>query len=514
MSCCGSGSCIWTSRIAPCSTSRPLCLARGSTKSFITSDATCGITPQPLHTTCSAPVSRSSSAACTTTPSRRSRSASWPRFPRKAAWKRYRPSIGARSSWKSATPSYPSPLTSQLSASTSSMPRPAARRRIRMSRMLRRAAFAALLALTAFGAARTAWGACADMGGGVGGTGAVARGGVGGTGISDTPTAIGVVGVITEFASVCVNGLEIHYDPGTPVTINGRSASAKQLAVGQVVAVEAQSAAGRLAARSIAVLRVLEGPVTRVDADAQTVFVMGQPVRVTGETAGAAQKQQLAELGPGTTVQVSGYRNARGEIVASRLDVTPLHEHSAIGRMTRRDPRTGQIGGLSVSLADARSQEERDVLVSGRWDGARLRASAVVEDPSMRLLGRVERAVVESLVREPRRGDSLRVGEHEVRIRSNTRIQGGADALRIDQRVRVIGAPDRERGIAAERIEIPRPGGGAERRPGAGSERSEKERTDSSGPGRPERIERDNSGSGRVERPERSDRSGSNSGRH
>jgi len=397
-----------------------------------------------------------------------------------------------------------------------------------MSESIRRAARAALaaLAVAALGYAPLAWSACADMGGGVGGTGAVARGGVGGTGISDAPTAIGVVGTITEFASVCVNGLEIHYDQGTPVTINGRWASAKQLAVGQVVAVEAQSAAGRLAARSIAVLRVLEGPVTRVDADAQTVFVMGQAVRVTGETEGAAQRERLAALQPGTTVQVSGYRNARGEIVASRLDVAPSREHSAIGRMTQRDARTGEIGGLSVSFADARSQGERDVLVSGRWDGERLRASDVVADPSTRLLGRVERAVVESLVREPRRGDSLRVGDLEVRIRRDTRIEGGADALRIDQRVRVTGVPDRRRGIAAERIEIPRaaqgrPGrggeGGTERGPGAGSERErgERDRTDNSGPGRPERIDRlDNSGPGRVERPERSDRSGSNSGRN
>lgn len=379
-----------------------------------------------------------------------------------------------------------------------------------MLRHTARAALAALLALAALGAAPAAWSACADMGGGVGGTGAVAKGGVGGTG---APTTIGVVGVITEFASVCVNGLEIHYDDGTPVTINGQPGSAKQLALGQVVAVEAQASAGRLAARSIAVLRVLEGPVTRVDAAADTLFVMEQAVRVTDETRVAAPKPRLAALQPGMTVHVSGYRNARGDIVASRIDVgRPDDGHSAIGRMSQSDERTGEIGSLSVSLGDARLPGEGDVVVRGRWDGKRLRATAVVEDPAMRLLGRVDRAVVESLVREARRGDSLRVGELQVRIGRGTRIDGDPQ---VDQRVRVTGIPDRRSGIAAERIEVPRPERARSGVPGGRTDRGPRERTDTSGPDRLERIERpDNSGPGRVERPERSDRSGSNSGRH
>ncbi|HKA40196.1 MAG TPA: DUF5666 domain-containing protein [Burkholderiales bacterium] len=376
--------------------------------------------------------------------------------------------------------------------------------------MLRRAAFAALLVVAALGPAPAAWSACADMGGGVGGTGAVAEGGVGGTG---APTTIGVVGVITGFASVCVNGVEIHYDDGTPVTINGQPGSARQLARGQVVAVEAQTRVDRLAARSIAVLRVLEGPITRVEAAADTLFVMGQAVRVTGETEGATPGQRLAALQPGMTVHVSGYRNARGDVVASRIDVGRADdEHSAIGRMSRSDEGTGEIGSLSVSIGAARLPGESDVVVRGRWDGKRLRASAVVEDPAMRLLGRVDRAVVESLVREARRGDSLRVGDLQVRIGRGTRIDGDP---RVDQRVRVIGVPDRRSGIAAERIEVPRPERVRSGGPDGGTERGPRERTDTSGPDRLERIERpDNSGPGRLERPERSDRSGSNSGRH
>jgi uncharacterized protein DUF5666 len=396
-----------------------------------------------------------------------------------------------------------------------------------------------LAAIATLGVARVAWGACVEVEGGVGGTGVVAgqdarggtpaRGGVGGTGFSDDAApertdsgTLGVVGVITQFASVCVNGLEIHYDDGTPTTVNGRPARTAQLALGQVVAVEAMRGAGRLSARSIDILKVLEGPVTRSDPAARTVFVMGQAVRVTDETR-SAPGQRLAALKPGALVQVSGYRNARGEILASRIDTAPaLSEHSAIGRMRRRDAGSSELeGGLIVSLADARLPADRDVLVRGKWDGERLRARDVAVDPSARLLDRVERAVVESLVRESRPGESLRVGQFQVRISRSTRIEGAPGALEMDQRVRVTGATDRRRGIAAERIEIQRSGAalpgrggesGADRRSGTSGER---ERIDNSGPGRPERPDRlDNSGPGRVERPERIEREGSNSGRH
>jgi hypothetical protein len=240
---------------------------------------------------------------------------------------------------------------------------------------------------------------------------------------------------------------------------------------------------------------VLEGPVTRVDPDTRRLFVMDQVVRVTDDTL-LSEQGQLAALGPGATVEVSGYRNAHGEVVASRIDIaSPRSGHSVIGRMKQRDARTGEIGGLLVSLASGmRVEKESDVLVRGLWDGGQLRAGTIAGDPSMEMLGRVDHAVVESLVHEPRRGDRLRVGMLQVRVTKATRIDGAPAALRIDQSVQVTGVPDRRSGLAAERIRIT-PAGRiqplADRRPRPGDERAEKERRDSSPePGRPERMER------------------------
>lgn len=113
--------------------------------------------------------------------------------------------------------------------------------------------------------------------GGTGGTGAVAEGvdgtyfdqrhgDVGGTG---TPIlrpggtgGTGIVGTITGFASICVNGMEVHYGKDVPVSENGAPASSGHLAIGQVVAVEAFATQRGLQAGRISILNVFEGPLT------------------------------------------------------------------------------------------------------------------------------------------------------------------------------------------------------------------------------------------------------------
>lgn len=164
--------------------------------------------------------------------------------------------------------------------------------------------------------------------GGIGGTGAVA-GGVGGTGISNDNGGIGgtgIVGTITGFASICVNGVEVHFNKNVPVSENGIASSSARLAVGQVVAVEAFNTRRGLEAGRISILHAYEGPLTALPRDSMPMRVMGQPVRL------ANGAQVAAGLRPGDPVRVSGLRDARGEVVASRIDRAPgLKEASAIG---------------------------------------------------------------------------------------------------------------------------------------------------------------------------------------
>ena len=94
------------------------------------------------------------------------------------------------------------------------------------------------------------------------------RGGIGGTGITvqaEPPVGgiggTGIVGVITGFASICVNDVEIHLDAKTPVNDNGVDVPAGKLAVGQVVAVRASGFGQEVMANRIALVHVAVGPV-------------------------------------------------------------------------------------------------------------------------------------------------------------------------------------------------------------------------------------------------------------
>jgi hypothetical protein len=80
---------------------------------------------------------------------------------------------------------------------------------------------------------------------GIGGTGHTPLDGIGGTGqkllksIGGTGQKLAIVGVVTGFASICVNGEEVHFEDSTSVTVNGAPSKTADLAVGQVVSITA-----------------------------------------------------------------------------------------------------------------------------------------------------------------------------------------------------------------------------------------------------------------------------------
>lgn len=144
---------------------------------------------------------------------------------------------------------------------------------------------------------------------GIGGTGATAGGmrsadrGIGGTGI---------IGVITGFASVCLDGREVALDDAVPVLVDGERASATALRAGQLAVVEAAGTSTALQARSVAVRHEVSGPVEAVAADG-ALRVAGQRVAISGETWGGVPR-------PGEWVAVSGLRRPDGVIAATRID--------------------------------------------------------------------------------------------------------------------------------------------------------------------------------------------------
>ena len=265
--------------------------------------------------------------------------------------------------------------------------------------------------------------------GGMGGTGApLASGGIGGTGAPQQEGGMGgtgIVGTITGFASVCVNGLEVHFDPATPVSDNGRPAGVASLAIGQVVAIHALPSARGWVARSIDILNLLEGPITRVSGDAGRIEVMGRPVRSDAATrlAGLASLEAAA---PGALLKVSGYRDGAGVVLATRIEaVRELPEASVIGFASRAGTGAQEISGLPVQSATALPLPPGgEMLARGVWEDGRLRITDRRSDPSLPFAGQVAHLVVEGVAMAHPAGHGLRLGGFDLEVAPDSAAMG------------------------------------------------------------------------------------------
>ncbi|MDX2169071.1 MAG: DUF5666 domain-containing protein, partial [Deltaproteobacteria bacterium] len=236
--------------------------------------------------------------------------------------------------------------------------------------------------------------------------------GVGGTGVSASGER-GVIGTITGFASICVDGVELHYDDATRVRIDGAAARVADLAVGQVVEVVAGGADDALRASEVSVRHVVVGPVTRVLAEADAIEVIGQTVRLSATTRGdAGGAARVADFPLGAVVQVSGLRQADGAIAASQVRLAAGDVARLSGPLSLDAAGGAAIAGTRIAgLADDLAAASDEVRVSGRWDGDVLRATAVEPLPRLPFDGRVARVQIEGFA-SPAGADRVRVGAY------------------------------------------------------------------------------------------------------
>lgn len=309
--------------------------------------------------------------------------------------------------------------------------------------LLRAACVAALLGAAAFTPATAQTGdvcAAASLNnpearlagaGGMGGTGITAgAGGMGGTGtVADVVPGsggmggTGIVGIITGFASICVNGVEVHYDAKTPVAVNGQPGAPRDLAVGQVVAVNARAVGNRLEASGIGVIDAVAGPITRINAAAREIQVMGQNVRTQG-----AAGSDLSTLQVGAVARVAGHRAQNGDVIATRID-SGSGAASVLGTVTRVEADAVMVNGTRVNLGGRGTQGINvgsEVFAAGEWSGGALRAQRVDAQPVRNAIARNERAILEGYIRG-KTTQTINIGGVNVRVDDRVRYNGGND---------------------------------------------------------------------------------------
>lgn len=210
--------------------------------------------------------------------------------------------------------------------------------------------------------------------------------GIGGTGI---------VGVITAFGSVWVDGVEVEITADTEIDSDGRPVGAEELRLGQVAIIEASDTETGLAAGSISIRHEVSGPVEAVEDSGTLMIVAGQRVVLSGTVPGDAGARR------GEWVAVSGIREPDGDIVATRIDKTlpglvTVHGVLAGSGSSLRIGRLGLEGDIPDDLSA--------VTVQGRYQDGVLLAEAVspdllVSDPAAHFSDDIGRLLIETYVR-------------------------------------------------------------------------------------------------------------------
>lgn len=295
--------------------------------------------------------------------------------------------------------------------------------------------------------------------GGIGGTGQVAEGsGLGGTG---SPAALaatgnglggtGIVGVVTGFASICVNGVEVEYGPATPVQRDGETTPLSELAVGQLVALQAVGEGDQLRAQRIAVLDAAVGPLTAIGVAAGRFEVMGQ-------SAVALEPGDLQGLAVGDWVRVSGQRLVDGEIRATRVQRAAAGRAWVTGPYVATGAASGRVGATPVTLSGATlpagGTEGPEISVRGEWVAGRLRAREVMAQPTRAAVGGMREVVLQGYVHSVR-GREVQLGYDTVTLGESLKVEGGRlDSLRVNQAVQVRGKVDAQQRVTADRLEF------------------------------------------------------------
>ena len=180
--------------------------------------------------------------------------------------------------------------------------------------------------------------------------------GIQGTG---SPSPAAAVGPVTGFGSIFVNGVE-YTTSNAQILIDGQAGAETQLQTGQVVTIKGtvNSDGTTGVATQVTFAGDVQGPVTQIDLVANTLVVLGQTVQITGSTLldVSIQPSDLTGLQTGVFVEVSGFADDSGAIVASRVDVKSASSGFQVKGILQGLDTTGHtfhINGLTVDYSAA-----------------------------------------------------------------------------------------------------------------------------------------------------------------
>jgi hypothetical protein len=299
-----------------------------------------------------------------------------------------------------------------------------------------------------------------------GGNTQVADGGIGGTGITQ--------GRVTNFGSVFVNGIEFNTDNATYTVNNNSEASQNDLAIGMVVRISGSSDPSNAtgSAESITYDSLIEGVVISNDiAASNTLSVMDQTIVVDGDTVyqNRIDTTPLESLPVNSVVEVSGFTDGGGEILATRIEVKSLAWSGDIlevsGLISALTGTQFQIGSLTIEASALQSIPPEGTFVevkgSGFSGGVFIAESIEIED--IVFAGDGEEVEIEGQITQALDANDRFALNGQIVDVSATALSGAVDQLTLDRVAKVEGVMNGDilfadeiklNAIASERGEI------------------------------------------------------------
>jgi hypothetical protein len=312
--------------------------------------------------------------------------------------------------------------------------------------------------------------ACGGGGGGVGGSVAPPPPPPAASGTSTV-----VVGAITGFGSIFVNGIEFETTDAT-FTVDDNPGVESDLALGQVVritgTVDDNGTTG--SADDVTFDNSIEGPIESIDVANGQIVVLGQTITVDTDTVfdDSFTNSSLNDLEIGDAIEVSGFDDAVGVIRASRIepaeDTSEVEVHGVVASLDD-SAHTFQLASLVVdysgaTLEDFASGAPADgdaVEVHGSSFGANgeLIATRVQrEDGGFDdVAGQDVQVEVEGLITRFASASDFDVAGQAVATNANTTFENGAAGdLALDVKVEAEGTVDANGVLQASKVSIRR----------------------------------------------------------
>ncbi len=203
-------------------------------------------------------------------------------------------------------------------------------------------------------------------------------------------------GVITGLGSVTVNDVR-YATGGAVITIDGEPGTLVGLERGQIVTLsgEIAGAGNSGTASTIRFDANVAGPIESLDGPAGRLVVMGQTVHTGPDTlfGTAIDPSTFAGLAAGTTIRVSGFADAQGDLHATWLAATSDMDRQLIGKVRDHDIanllfRIGRLtvdysGALVIDLTGGAPADGMMVKVVGTLVDSILKAERLVTAPAV-----------------------------------------------------------------------------------------------------------------------------------